>query len=998
MKKPSCFFLALFFYSLICYGQVPYFQYYSLLKKNEPVQVNAIMQGKSGYIWFGTNKGLFRFDGKSTRQFTSADKLPDENVTAVVQDSLGRIWTGHKNGKIAILDNASVKEFNPPEGLSKSEISDMFFDSRGILWFSTLGDGLYFFRQNRLFRLDEDENLPDLFVYTIAENKSGQIMAGTDAGVAICSLNTQSCSIQVLNYETGLPDNIVKKLIVDTDGIVWMGTEDKGILAYNLSTKKYESFFGGNWKHGVISDFIISGTQVWIFSLQDGLVVYDRKTKETKIYNEQDAAGLSAINALLTDQEGNIWAGTKSGVLRTPGNNFEFINDFGSVKDKNIIAIAVDHQNSIWFSNSEGLFRRKSDNQGKIFIEKQLTKTSFVDKSIISLFTGEDGFIWAGTYGEGVLRIDPTTGNIRQVFKELRDGNILNISGRNNEVWLATLGGGTRIKVSGSKLEVRNYSRSEGLSSDYIYQVFIDSQQRVWFATDGKGVDMLDSSGFHHYETGLASKVVYGFAEDTFHQVWLNVQDNGLYKFNGNKFEALHSANNLRSKNISALVSDNAGHLFAMHDLGIDIYEISKNRVRYFGEESGIRYNMPNLNAVTIVSGNIYFGTDEGIIMYSGLLNNIQKKPAPYIDGFKVLNSGINDFPEQALRYNQNDITINYLGFWYQNPEAIRFEYMLENYDKNWISSTNHSVTYSSLPPGKYIFRLRASDQSAFADSDEATFSFEILPPFWQTTSFYILCFITMILTGYVVVKLRVKKLKRANKILEEKNTELKKINGELDKFVYSVSHDLRAPLSSMLGIVKISKEDATEPLLVEHLGMLEGSINKLDGFIQDILDYSRNSRLEIKKEQIDFNQLIDDVTNNLKYIGYDKHKVEIKVEVNDTVPFHCDRNRLNVILNNLISNAIRYQDSTSDERAVKIKVDTSDTETNIVVKDNGIGISRDQHEKIFNMFYRVAENSVGSGLGLYLVKETVDKLNGHITVQSELGKGSEFHVHIPNN
>jgi signal transduction histidine kinase len=153
-----------------------------------------------------------------------------------------------------------------------------------------------------------------------------------------------------------------------------------------------------------------------------------------------------------------------------------------------------------------------------------------------------------------------------------------------------------------------------------------------------------------------------------------------------------------------------------------------------------------------------------------------------------------------------------------------------------------------------------------------------------------------------------------------------------------------------------------------------------------------------VKKEEINFKQLISDVTSNLKYIGYDKHKIEINVEVNNPVPFHSDRNRLNVILNNLISNAIRYQNATSDERFVKIKVDTSDTETNIVVKDNGIGISRDQHEKIFNMFYRVSENSVGSGLGLYLVKETVDKLNGHITVQSEPGKGSEFHVHIPNN
>ena len=997
MNKIYCCFIAALLSSLFVFAQAPYFQYYSLLRKNEPVQVNVIVQGKSGYIWIGTNKGLFRMDGLSIKHYTSADKLPDDNVTAIVQDSMGRIWTGHKNGRIAILEHDSIRNFNPQEGLSGNEISDLFIDSRGILWFSTLGDGLYFFRNDRLYRLDENEKLPDLFVYCVAEDKSGKIVAGTDAGVAMCTLTDNKTHIDVLNYENGLPDNIVKKIIIENDGMMWMGTEDKGIISYNPATKKYNSLFT-NWSHGVISDFITSGSQVWISSSQDGLIVFDRNTGETKIYGEQAGQGLTSVKSLLADREGNIWTGTKSGVLRTPGNNFEFINDFSSVKDQNILALTVDHQNCIWFSNSEGLFKRGVDDKGNSFIEKQLVSTAYKNKSIISLYTDTEGFIWAGMYGEGVLRIHPLTGKTTQLFKELRDGNVLNISGRNNEVWLATLGGGTQVKISGSKLDIKNYSRAEGLSSDYIYQVFVDSRHRVWFATDGKGVDMLDDSGFHHYETGLGSKVVYGFAEDALHQVWVNVQDNGLYKFDGSKFEAMQSVNSLRSKNISGLISDNAGHLFAIHDLGIDVYDAGKNRIWYFGEESGIRGNIPNLNAVTKNYGRIYFGTDQGIIMFSGTLKNLQKNPAPYIDGFKVLNTNINDFPSEALKHNQNDITIDYLGFWYQNPEAIRFQYKLENYDKDWIASTNRSVTYSSLPPGKYIFRLRASDQSTFTNSAEAAYRFEILPPFWQTISFYVLVFVTVVLTGYVIIKLRIKKLKHANRILEEKNTELKKINGELDKFVYSVSHDLRAPLSSMLGIVKISKEDATDPLLVNHLGMLEGSINKLDGFIQDILDYSRNSRLEVRKEEINFKQLISDITNNLKYIGYDKHKIEIKVEVNNPVPFHSDRSRLNVILNNLISNAIRYQNATSDERFVKIKVDTSDTETNIVVKDNGIGISKDQHEKIFGMFYRVSENSVGSGLGLYLVKETVDKLKGHITVQSELGKGSEFHVHIPNN
>jgi signal transduction histidine kinase/CHASE3 domain sensor protein len=234
--------------------------------------------------------------------------------------------------------------------------------------------------------------------------------------------------------------------------------------------------------------------------------------------------------------------------------------------------------------------------------------------------------------------------------------------------------------------------------------------------------------------------------------------------------------------------------------------------------------------------------------------------------------------------------------------------------------------------------------------------------------------------------------------VLEAHNSELTKANLELDKFVYSCSHDLRAPLTSMLGIIEISKEETSDPVMMEHLAMMKKSINKLDGFISDILDYSRNSRMEIKKEEIDFSEVLADITNDLKYMSGNNVKVEIKVDRSSSAPFLSDKSRINIVLNNLVSNAIRYQNPKIIDPFVDIKVDTSDTETHIVVKDNGIGIPGEHQQKIFDMFYRVSKNSVGSGLGLYIVKEAIDKLNGRIEVESEIGKGTTFNVYIPNN
>ena len=224
------------------------------------------------------------------------------------------------------------------------------------------------------------------------------------------------------------------------------------------------------------------------------------------------------------------------------------------------------------------------------------------------------------------------------------------------------------------------------------------------------------------------------------------------------------------------------------------------------------------------------------------------------------------------------------------------------------------------------------------------------------------------------------------------------KSNMELDKFVYSVSHDLRAPLSSMLGVIGISEEETNEPSTKDHLHMLKASIKKLDLSIRDILDYSRNSRMEVNRESIDLKELLKDITENLKCQSNSRNKVKIDVEMDENHPLVSDKNRLNIILNNLISNAITYQDPSKDDPLVSIKVDTSDTETNIIVKDNGIGISKELQEKIFDMFFHGSENSDGSGLGLYIVKESVEKLNGTINVNSVPGKGSEFRILIPNN
>lgn len=232
---------------------------------------------------------------------------------------------------------------------------------------------------------------------------------------------------------------------------------------------------------------------------------------------------------------------------------------------------------------------------------------------------------------------------------------------------------------------------------------------------------------------------------------------------------------------------------------------------------------------------------------------------------------------------------------------------------------------------------------------------------------------------------------------LKISNEELKKSNNELDKFVYSVSHDLRAPLSSMLGILGLIESETTDTNILEDLQLLKTSINKLDGFIMDILDYSRNARLEINSEPIHFDKLLDDIKKHLKHMASANSHVDIRIHIENGIPFYSDSNRLNIIFNNLISNSLRYSNPDIPDPYVEIDVKIFEDKSIIKVKDNGIGISKENQGKVFDMFYRVSKKSVGSGLGLYIVKEIVERLHGSIHLESEPEKGTEFIITLPN-
>lgn len=231
---------------------------------------------------------------------------------------------------------------------------------------------------------------------------------------------------------------------------------------------------------------------------------------------------------------------------------------------------------------------------------------------------------------------------------------------------------------------------------------------------------------------------------------------------------------------------------------------------------------------------------------------------------------------------------------------------------------------------------------------------------------------------------------------LKEQNDQLTKLNSELDSFVYSASHDLKAPLSSVKGLIYLAKLEKEKEKSDEYLHLIEKSITKLDEFIEDIINLSRNSRLEVAKESIEFAGIIEDILDNFKYLPNFERLQQI-LEIDQQCEFYSDRRRVMIIFSNIISNAIRYYNPNASRPYLKVQIRNTENEAVISISDNGIGIDKKYQKRIFEMFFRASDNSKGSGIGLYIVKETIDKLNGKISVKSEEGEGSVFKIILPN-
>jgi len=779
ITRVSLIFICLWLVIFPAKAQSPFIQKIRFsIPTKEPV-FNKAFQDDKGFIWLGSDNGLFRFDGISFRQYFSPIDSIDLQVTAIHEGPDGVLWVGCKDGKIYWLDEGVISLFNPVEGTAGKAISDIITDKEGVLWWSTIGEGIYFYNHDRVFNINHDDGLNEDYVYDLECDHTGLIWAGTDAGIAACRQTDGIKSVKPLEIGKPLPDIIVRVIKEDPSGRLWLGFQDGGAGYLLPDRSDFRTPYPDiSWPYGPVQDLAVLRDALWIATVSGELLEIDpgNATGAIQRVTNKDSFKYGKINDLLEDTEGNAWILSYSGLYRTSGTRLKFYNQVNGADLQNIHAVRHDllNHNNLWFSDDEGIFLLYLSDGS---IKRYLEGFNLPNLKVMCLFQDNQGYIWAGTFNYGVFRIHPDNGSWIQITEKqgLINNNVLSISGHIDTLWMATLGGASEIILQGRAPDgpflITSHNRDNGLVNNFIYSVFEDTHDQVWFATDGDGISVKTKSGWISYDekNGLGDDVIYSITGDQRENIWIASASDGIYKYNGGKFSHFGIKDGLSSLEITGITTS-GDEVIIIHDDGLDVLHISSGRIAHYGEEVGLAGISPDLNVISKdPGGNVWIGTRTGIIRYQPGTNAESYGPRTVLEEMSVYLEPRLMKKDLILGFSENNVSFKYSGLWLSNPEAVTYQVMLEGYDLEWKNTFDRSVTYSSLPPGIYTFRVRSSLDQSFHNASEATYEFRIKGPFWLSAWFMILVIVALAAVIYFIVRYREERMRRIEQQKKEK-------------------------------------------------------------------------------------------------------------------------------------------------------------------------------------------------------------------------------------
>lgn len=822
--------------SILSTAQVPHYTFHEIGEAHQRAQFTMVYQTTDGFLWFGSDQGLFQYDGFSFKPYLVPDSLSNNEVSAIYEDARGGLWVGYQDG--AIFHAGSSRQLKPwiiEEGWPKVPVTAFREGDDQVFWFSTYGEGIYYYQNQHLYNINTDDGLLGDDIYTMIKVDKNQMWVGTDGGISICALKNGKKTLEHITREEGLPDDIVRTMLPDSQGNLWVGTYDRGFCYLDVQTRDVHVPVAP-WPYGPVSSLeIFDGREVWVGTEAEGVLRYCLQDSSLQILEREDQRRGSKIHDLHKDQEGNIWVLDNMEGIRSANRRFEFIKK----TLQNLQAVLVDHGGQLWLGTQRGLFTLEKEDANQTIFKPHLEGTPL---NIISLFEDQFQNLWIGTFGNGLFCYHPSSQQLKQFTEKdgLTNSSILSIDGVNGKVWLATLGGVTEIDseeniLLQNQLATKNYNLEGGLGTNFIYKVFVDSQGRTWFGTDGKGISVLENGTIINYTVAADSlpiRAVYSITEDHRGHIWFSTAKEGLYEFDGKQFLPLGLEHGLRNLSISSLITDSKGNILIIHPSGIDLLDPKTRHLIYFDEAVGISDIDPHLNVVCQgTPGDIWIGARNGVMRYSVLYEALQTTPKVQLRGLSVFLAPVDFQEKNQFAYNENNLIFDYVGLWYTDPASVKYKYILQGFDLDWIESRDQQVTYSNLPPGDYAFKLTTVGNIASEKADYV-YEFKVKRPFWQQWWFII----PVVLGGSLLIFWFIQQ--RERRIQRETLLKKEKVESQFEALKSQINpHFLFNSFNTLITIIEENPEVAV------------AYVEKLSDFYRSIIQYRKKDVIALQEE-----------------------------------------------------------------------------------------------------------------------------------------------------
>lgn len=999
--------------------------------------VNDMIIDGQGFIWAATESGLTRIAGTKCTIFKNNNSNIDNDgiVGLYYNKESNSIWILFKNGHIDVFDCKTQQFIHFTQKIPKKSVADIKGAADGGIWIAYYdGTIQHYTPKNQKFSTISNKRLPNIKngIRSITDDGNDHLYIGLRIeGLYVYNLRTQKTKYfrHNPNDPQSLPGDNVRSIYIDHAKNIWVGT-NLGLGLLDPFTGKFKVFkhiannpasLAGDNIHQIIE---MNDRTLWIASDIGGISVLDLNLYKNPLTEElkfsqitKENSGLSSNNnrRIIQDSFGNIWIANYSMGIDFIAKSAASINTLqymGKALEE-VTGLYCDHQGNLWIGR---------DNLMSLYQNGKLMQTwnfsSYLSNSSSSIYVFEEdkkGNIWCGTSDNGVLKFNPHTHSFTRInYAQNLDVHAL-CENAQGKMWVGTEAG--IFSVENDKInKEQELNRQMGNNPTIIYSIKEDNYGQIWIGTLDRGVFVFSKQMkliVHLTEKNLlATNSINHIIKDADGGIWMATMRGLAYVQNPLQPGAIKNYDErygIKDSHIRAISQDKQGNIWVSMFSGIACLNIHKQRFYNYDYESGIpTSNFVEASAVTTPDGTIYFGSPGGICFFNPQQLTEPKAVSPIqiincervgklSDQFASRLISPNNEGIICLSHDDNTFKINFTIKDFSQEGNVEYSYMMKGLDDQWYETEgDNEVTFRNLKPGDYTFIIRAKLKNQdWEDASTAEMKVVVNPPLWLTW-WAKLCYVLLIMgiLGYFFRSYQ-KQLLLRNSLVQEKweSKQRQQVNEERLRFFTNITHELRTPLTLILGPLEDLMEDKEIAERVHHkIGCIHASAERLLNLINDILEFrktqTQNRKLTVAKANL--GALVREIGVRFKDLNQNS-RLNIRLNIQTGVPeLYFDSEVINTVINNLMSNAIKYTPEGSITLSLTMPEDNTIA---IAVEDTGYGIDKDALPHICDRYYQENGNhqASGTGIGLALVKSLATLHQAELTVESEKGRGSKF-------